>query len=94
MIYIGEGKIFLSVEIDHDENSEEHRFLVATIDALRHRLTVLRQAMPTYGWEDLVEDCSEVEDWFDESGNALVPQHPAGESKDDERVRVSNLEKK
>jgi len=39
------------------------------IAELERRLIILRQAMPRYGWEDLIEDCSEAEEWFDNTGN-------------------------
>lgn len=42
---------------------------LARIAVLEERLVALRQAMPKYGWEDLVEDRAEVESWFDESGS-------------------------
>ena len=42
---------------------------LARIAELERRLIILRQAMPRYGWEDLINDHPEAEHWFDNTGN-------------------------
>ena len=60
----------LEDEAEYFKRVAQERY--ARIAELEERLLVLRQAMPRYGWEDLIADRPEAEEWFDESGSACT----------------------